>query len=313
MRNSLSRKKTGGTLHRREFLDRSARLGLGWAAGATILGNAPVRPRRAGRRQDCARADRRRRARRQFVRRLSPAAATAASPGLPTSTFIAPKPSRATRRRSSPARPPRPSRISAKSSTTRGGRRRHRHARPLARPGHGLGLPGRQGRVRGEAAHAQLLGRPKDGRGRPQVPAASCRWARRTAARRTTWRPRSTSKKGKLGKIHFCRVFNQKQWPNFPAVPDSDPPAGFDWDMFNGPAPQAAFNANFRRNWHHFWRLLRRRHHQRRHPSARPGPLAAGRRVSEVGLFDRAGDSTRRGRPKRPTRRWPSSISTACG
>jgi len=59
---------------------------------------------------------------------------------------------------------------------------------------------------------------------------------------------------GKLGKIHFCRVFNQKEWPNFPAVADSDPPAGFDWDLFNGPAPEAKFNTNFRHNWHHFWR-----------------------------------------------------------
>ncbi len=59
---------------------------------------------------------------------------------------------------------------------------------------------------------------------------------------------------GKLGKIHFCRVFNQKQWPNFPAVPDGDPPPGFDWDEFNGPAPAARYNANLHHNWHHFWR-----------------------------------------------------------
>jgi predicted dehydrogenase len=59
---------------------------------------------------------------------------------------------------------------------------------------------------------------------------------------------------GKLGKIHFCRVYNQKEWPNFPAVPDSDPPKGFDWDLYNGPAPEAKFNANYRSNWHHFWR-----------------------------------------------------------
>ena len=58
---------------------------------------------------------------------------------------------------------------------------------------------------------------------------------------------------GKLGKIHFCRVYNQKLWANFPAVPDAPPP-GFNWDMFNGPAPAAKFNTNFRHNWHHFWR-----------------------------------------------------------
>jgi len=59
---------------------------------------------------------------------------------------------------------------------------------------------------------------------------------------------------GKLGKIHFCRVFNQKEWRNFPPLPDADPPAGFDWDLFNGPAPAARFNPNYRANWHHYWR-----------------------------------------------------------
>jgi predicted dehydrogenase len=60
---------------------------------------------------------------------------------------------------------------------------------------------------------------------------------------------------GKLGKVHFCRIFNQKSWSNFKAVPDSDPPQGFNWDLFNGPAPEAKFNANYRHGWHHFWRF----------------------------------------------------------
>lgn len=59
---------------------------------------------------------------------------------------------------------------------------------------------------------------------------------------------------GKLGRINFCRIYNQKGWPNFPPQPDADPPAGFDWDMFNGPAPAAAYNPNYVRQWHHFWR-----------------------------------------------------------
>ena len=92
---------------------------------------------------------------------------------------------------------------------------------------------------------------------------------------------------GKLGKIHFCRVFNQKEWPNFPAVPDSDPPQGFDWDLWNGPAPEAKYNANLPQQLAPLLALLRRRHRQRRHPPDRPGPLAAGRRLSQVGLFDR--------------------------
>jgi predicted dehydrogenase len=59
---------------------------------------------------------------------------------------------------------------------------------------------------------------------------------------------------GKLGKIHFCRVYNQKEWPNWPVVPDSVPPKGLDWDMWNGPAPEAKYNLNCQRNWHHLWR-----------------------------------------------------------
>ena len=59
---------------------------------------------------------------------------------------------------------------------------------------------------------------------------------------------------GKLGKVHFCRVFNQKEWNNFPMAPDSDPPEGFNWDLFNGPAPEAKFNPTYRGGWHHFWR-----------------------------------------------------------
>jgi predicted dehydrogenase len=59
---------------------------------------------------------------------------------------------------------------------------------------------------------------------------------------------------GKLGKVHFCRIFNQKDWPNFPMEADGEPPAGFDWDCWNGPAPQAKFSPTYRNNWHHFWR-----------------------------------------------------------
>ena len=60
---------------------------------------------------------------------------------------------------------------------------------------------------------------------------------------------------GKLGKIHFVRIYDQKEWANFPAVPDGDPPAGLNWDLWNGAAPAAPYNSNFHRNWHHFWRF----------------------------------------------------------
>jgi predicted dehydrogenase len=59
---------------------------------------------------------------------------------------------------------------------------------------------------------------------------------------------------GKLGKIHLVRVIDQKGEPNFPMAPDSDPPAGFDWDMWNGPAPEHRYNQTLRDNWRFFWR-----------------------------------------------------------
>ena len=59
---------------------------------------------------------------------------------------------------------------------------------------------------------------------------------------------------GKLGKIHFCRIYNQKLWGNVPVAKDCDPPKGFNWDMWNGPAPEAPYNPSLRGNWHHRWR-----------------------------------------------------------
>ena len=59
---------------------------------------------------------------------------------------------------------------------------------------------------------------------------------------------------GKLGTIHLVKVFNQKGWGNVPVQPDSETPATLDYDMWTGPAPQAAYNANHHRGWNHFWR-----------------------------------------------------------
>jgi predicted dehydrogenase len=51
---------------------------------------------------------------------------------------------------------------------------------------------------------------------------------------------------GQLGDITFCRTWqasgqSPKGWGN---PPDADPPAGLDWDMWLGPAPQRPFNEN---------------------------------------------------------------------
>jgi predicted dehydrogenase len=60
---------------------------------------------------------------------------------------------------------------------------------------------------------------------------------------------------GKLGTIHLCRIFNQKPpWGMTKKTPDSNPPAGFDWNIWNGPAPQHRYNSGWRRTWNHMWR-----------------------------------------------------------
>ena len=59
---------------------------------------------------------------------------------------------------------------------------------------------------------------------------------------------------GKLGKIHYVRVLNQKLWPNFKMAADSESPKGLDWDMWNGPAPEHKYNTTLRYHWHHLWR-----------------------------------------------------------
>jgi predicted dehydrogenase len=60
---------------------------------------------------------------------------------------------------------------------------------------------------------------------------------------------------GKLGSIHLVRVYNQKEWPNVPAVADRATPAGLNWDMWTGPAPECRYNENYHRSWNHFWRF----------------------------------------------------------
>jgi predicted dehydrogenase len=59
---------------------------------------------------------------------------------------------------------------------------------------------------------------------------------------------------GKLGRIHMCRVYNQKPWPNQAKLPDSPTPPTLDWNIWQGPAPAANYNVNLHRYWNHFWR-----------------------------------------------------------
>lgn len=51
---------------------------------------------------------------------------------------------------------------------------------------------------------------------------------------------------GALGKITIARAFHiQNEWPNgIGNPPDSNPPAGFDWENWLGPAPKIPYNPN---------------------------------------------------------------------
>ncbi len=58
---------------------------------------------------------------------------------------------------------------------------------------------------------------------------------------------------GKLGKIHLCRVYDQKRWGNVQAVPDAATPDYLDWNMWLGPAAHVNYNFNHWEHWNHLW------------------------------------------------------------
>jgi predicted dehydrogenase len=47
---------------------------------------------------------------------------------------------------------------------------------------------------------------------------------------------------GKIGEVHFVRVWNYMSRMGSAPVPDSEPPAGLNWDAWLGPAPKVPFN-----------------------------------------------------------------------
>src|SRR5207248_630831 len=58
---------------------------------------------------------------------------------------------------------------------------------------------------------------------------------------------------GKLGDLHLVRVFNMFSRRRFEKSPDTPPPAGMDWDMWLGPAPQRPYNEALFKSWLYFW------------------------------------------------------------
>jgi predicted dehydrogenase len=60
-------------------------------------------------------------------------------------------------------------------------------------------------------------------------------------------------KSGKVGKVGMVRIFANASGGAGTRVPDSDPPAGLDWDLWLGPAPKRAYNkAIHPRGFRHF-------------------------------------------------------------
>lgn len=59
---------------------------------------------------------------------------------------------------------------------------------------------------------------------------------------------------GKLGEVHFVKVFNSKPRSTIGKLPDTKAPAGVDYEKWLGPAPLRPFNENhFHYAWHWFW------------------------------------------------------------
>ncbi|MCL2623392.1 MAG: Gfo/Idh/MocA family oxidoreductase [Planctomycetaceae bacterium] len=55
---------------------------------------------------------------------------------------------------------------------------------------------------------------------------------------------------GKLGAVHSCKVFNTKGMGNPQWSPETDPPANFDWDKWNGPASEKKYTPAYLGAWH---------------------------------------------------------------
>ena len=62
-------------------------------------------------------------------------------------------------------------------------------------------------------------------------------------------------KSGKLGKVSMVRAWAWLDWqPTMGTLPDGQPPAGVDYDLWLGPAPKRPFNPNrFHYNFRWFW------------------------------------------------------------
>jgi predicted dehydrogenase len=64
---------------------------------------------------------------------------------------------------------------------------------------------------------------------------------------------------GGLGDVLYVKIFGMYSfvYGGYPrtAVPDSDPPAGLDWDRWLGPVPEQPYNQQLHRQWYGYWRF----------------------------------------------------------
>ncbi len=59
---------------------------------------------------------------------------------------------------------------------------------------------------------------------------------------------------GKLGRVHMAKAWNSQLRRRVPAVPDSAVPSGLDWNIWQGPAPDQAYNENrYTYGWRWMW------------------------------------------------------------
>jgi predicted dehydrogenase len=59
---------------------------------------------------------------------------------------------------------------------------------------------------------------------------------------------------GRIGDVHMAKAYNSQLRRKVPAVPDSTVPAGLDWNIWQGPAPERPFNNNrYTYGWRWMW------------------------------------------------------------
>ena len=197
-----------------------------------------------------------------------------------------------------------------------------RHARPLARPDDGHGLPGGQGRLRREAGQPQRRRGPADGRGGAEVQPG--RPGRHPAAEHAA-RPggdRAGPRRGASARSAWPAPGSTRSAPASATAQPGPVPAGVDYAMWQGPAPDRPFYAEpVPLQLALVLELGDRRAGQQRHPRRRRRPLGPGRRCARSPSPPAAASTSSTTTRKSPTPRSSpgssrtpaSSGSTGCG